>query len=149
MKPIHQSFFAALLFFVLALTGPVQAAEKLDIPLEKNAKVLLEVDSGDPAVWKKTVGMARQIMTILGMDNVQLEVMAWGQGVNMLMKNSPVADNVSSLSDYGITFMACGNTMKSLNISDRKLIDSVKVVYPGAIALILKRDHEGWTQIKM
>lgn len=149
MKSIHHPFFAALLFFMLALTGPAQAAEKLDIPLEKNAKVLLEVDSGDPAVWKKTVGMARQIMTVVGMDNVQLEVIAWGQGVNMLMKNSPVADNVSSLSDYGITFMACGNTMKSLKLSDKKLIDSVKVVYPGAIALILKRDHEGWTQIKM
>lgn len=149
MKTIHRPFFAALLFFVMALAGQAQAAEKLDIPLEKDAKVLLEVDSGSPEVWKKTVGMARQIMTVVGMDNVKLEVIAWGPGVNMLMKNSPVAENVSSLSDYGITFMACGNTMKSLKIPENKLIDSVKVVYPGAIALILKRNKEGWTQIKM
>lgn len=149
MNRILIPLFAALWLFALTLSGQAYAAGKVEVAIEKNAKVLLEVDSGDPATWKKTVGMARQIMNVVGMDNVQLEVIAWGQGVKMLMKDSPVADNVSSLSEYGITFMACGNTMKTLKLSDKLLNDSVKVVYPGAIALILKRDHEGWTQIKM
>ena len=149
MKMVHQRLLAIFLFFAMALVGQVQAAEKMDVPLEKNARVLLEVDSGNADVWKKTINMARQIMNVVGMDNVKVEVITWGQGVHMLMKNSPVAENVSSLSEYGITFMACGNTMKNLKLSDKDLIDSTTVVYPGAIALILKRDHEGWTQIKM
>jgi len=66
----------------------------------------------------------------------------------MLAKGSPVAEHVQSLSDYGVSFVACGNTMKALHMSPKDLIAGVKVV-PGAIGEIVKRDHEGWTQIKM
>ncbi|WP_413438805.1 DsrE family protein [Sulfuriferula sp. GW1] len=111
-------------------------------------KVLLEVNSADPVTWHNAVNNATQIMQVVGMDKAQVEVVAWGAGIKMLAKGSPVAEHVQSLSDYGVSFVACGNTMKALHMSPKDLIAGVKVV-PGAIGEIVKRDHEGWTQIKM
>lgn len=111
-------------------------------------KVLLEVDSANPASWNLAVNNAAQIMQIIGMDKAQVEVLAWGPGIKMLVKGSPVAEHVQSLAAYGITFNACGNTMKSLHLTPKDLVAGATVV-PGAIAEIVKRDHEGWTQIRM
>ncbi len=111
-------------------------------------KVLLEVNSADPATWNNAVSNATQIMQVVGMDKAQVEVVAWGAGIKMLAKGSPVAEHVQSLSAYGVSFVACGNTMKALHMSPKDLIAGVTVV-PGAIGEIVKRDHEGWTQIKM
>ncbi|MHB1245954.1 MAG: DsrE family protein [Sulfuriferula sp.] len=111
-------------------------------------KVLLEVDSANPASWNLAVNNAAQILQIIGMDKAQVEVLAWGPGIKMLVKGSPVAEHVQSLAAYGISFNACGNTMKSLHLTSKDLVDGATVV-PGAIAEIVKRDHEGWTQIRM
>jgi intracellular sulfur oxidation DsrE/DsrF family protein len=111
-------------------------------------KVLLEVNSANPASWKLAVSNAAQIMQLIGMDKAQVEVVAWGPGIKMLVKGSPVAEHIQSLAAYGITFNACGNTMKSLHLTSKDLVAGVTVV-PGAIAEIVKRDHEGWTQIRM
>lgn len=111
-------------------------------------KVLLEVNSANPASWNLAVNNAAQIMQVVGMDKAQIEVVAWGPGIKMLVKGSPVAEHIQSLSSYGITFTACGNTMKALHITPNDLVAGATVV-PGAIGEIVKRDHEGWTQIKM
>jgi len=111
-------------------------------------KVLLEVNSADPTTWNNAVNNATQIMQVVGMDKAQVEVVAWGPGIKMLVNGSPVAEHVQSLSNYGVSFVACGNTMKALHMSPKDLIAGVTVV-PGAIGEIVKRNHEGWTQIKM
>ncbi len=130
-------------------TAVAQTANTVSEPAKAGGfKVLLEVNSADPTTWNNAVSNATQIMQVVGMDKAKVEVVAWGAGIKMLLNGSPVAEHVQSLSTYGVTFAACGNTMKALHISPKDLTAGVTVV-PGAIAEIVKRDHEGWTQIKM
>lgn len=111
-------------------------------------KVLLEVNSQRPEIWQRTIGMINQISHIVGLNKAKVEVIAWGPGLKMLLKSSPVAMNIETQSMQGVEFAACHQTMMALHIPASELATGVTVV-PGAIAEIVKRDHEGWTQIKM
>lgn len=110
-------------------------------------RVLLEVNQNDLGTWKVTISNLATMEKVVGMDTAHAEVIAWGPGLKMLLKNSPVAKNIQSLSMYGIKFAACHQTMLAMHIDKSQLASGV-VVVPGAIGEIVKRHNEGWTEIK-
>ena len=110
-------------------------------------KVLLEVNSADPTTWNNAVSNATQIMQVVGMDKAQVEVVAWGAGIKMLAKGSPVAEHVQSLSAYGVSFVACGNTMKAQHLTVTDMDTHAKVV-PAGVIEIMNKEREGWAYIK-
>ena len=75
-------------------------------------------------------------------DDVHIVVTCFGPGLHVLGKKPgrPVSDEVkqrvSSLSQYGVEFHACGNTMKSLKWTQKDLYDFVTVTEVGAADLI-------------
>jgi intracellular sulfur oxidation DsrE/DsrF family protein len=110
-------------------------------------KVLLEVNQNNPGEWKTTINNLRTMEKVVGMSTAHAEVIAWGPGLKMLMKNSPYAKDIQSLSVYGIEFAACHQSMKAMHVSKADLAQGVTVV-PGAIAEMVKRHNTGWTEIK-
>ncbi len=146
-----QKFLSRVVFLSMAaaMAFQVKAADVPAAPAAKGPmKVLLEVDSSSPEVWHTTIATTNQIMHVVGMDNAKVEVVAWGPGIKFLLKKSPYASEIQSLASYGVEFSACGNTMKALHLTKANLAEGVTVV-PGAIGEIVKRDHEGWTEIRM
>jgi intracellular sulfur oxidation DsrE/DsrF family protein len=85
-------------------------------------------------------------------DDIELVVTTFGPGVHLLGKKpgrpiSPVhQDKVSSLADYGVSFHACGNTMKSLGWTEKDLLDVAKVVPIGAVDL-MELQEKGFSYI--
>jgi intracellular sulfur oxidation DsrE/DsrF family protein len=85
-------------------------------------------------------------------DNIEIAVVAFGPGIHILAKNPgrPVSEEVkqrvSSLSQYGIRFIACGNTMKALNWTEDDILPFAEVVEVGAAAL-LELQEEGYSYI--
>lgn len=110
-------------------------------------QVLLEVNQNQHPVWAITINNLRTMEKVVGMNTAHAEVIAWGPGIKFLLKNSPYAHDIQSLSMYGIEFAACHQTMKAMHIKKSQLAKGVTVV-PGAIAEIIKRHHQGWTEIK-
>ncbi len=110
-------------------------------------RVLLEVNQNNPKEWKLAIANLATMEKVVGMDTAHAEVIAWGPGLKMLMKHSPVAKDIKSLSMYGVQFSACGQTMKHMHVTKSQLTDGVTVV-PGAMAEIVKRHAQGWAEIK-
>lgn len=110
-------------------------------------RVLLEVNQNNPREWKLAIANLATMEKVVGMDTAHAEVIAWGPGLKMLMKHSPVAKDIKSLSMYGVQFSACGQTMKHMHVTKSQLTDGVTVV-PGAMAEIVKRHAQGWAEIK-
>lgn len=110
-------------------------------------KVLLEVNQNNHAEWAITINNLRTMEKVVGMNTAHAEVIAWGPGLKFLLKNSPYAQDIQSLSMYGVKFAACHQTMKAMHITKAQLASGVTVV-PGAIAEIVKRHNAGWTEIK-
>ena len=85
-------------------------------------------------------------------DNINIVVTAIGPGLHILAKKPkrPVSEEtkerVSSLALYGVEFHACGNTMKSLEWTEKDMLDFVKVVEVGA-ADLLELQEQGYAYI--
>ena len=74
-------------------------------------KLVIQVSTDDPRTQKIALNNAVNLQKHYGMDNIQIEIVAYGPGLGMLTQNSPEASRISSLALQDITFSACGNTM--------------------------------------
>jgi intracellular sulfur oxidation DsrE/DsrF family protein len=85
-------------------------------------------------------------------DDIHIVVTCIGPGLHILAKNPgrPVSEEtkqrVSSLSQYGVEFHACGNTMKSLKWTKKDLYDFAEVVEVGAADLV-ELQEKGYSYI--
>ena len=79
-------------------------------------------------------------------DDIELVVTAFGQGIHLLGErpgrgiSRQQQQRARSLNDYGVSFHACGNTMKSLGWTDKDLLDFAEVVPIGADDIMLLQE---------
>ncbi len=75
-------------------------------------------------------------------DNIKIVVTAIGPGIHILLKeprrpvSKTIREKVASLAAYGVEFHACGNTLKSLNLTEKDLLPFAKLVEVGASDLM-------------
>ena len=85
-------------------------------------------------------------------DNVEVVVAVFGPGLHLLLKEPqrPVPElyqeRVKSLTAYGVSFHACGNTMKSLKVEEKDLLEVAKPV-PIGVDDIMQLQMKGFTYI--
>lgn len=85
-------------------------------------------------------------------DNVDIVVVAFGPGIHILAKKPErpvsklVSQRVSSLSQYGVKFHACGNTMKTLGWKDEDMLPFAEVVEVGA-ADLMELQEQGYAYL--
>lgn len=135
----------------LAVRGPGYQETELSEPkpnLAEPRKVVLQLSSGDPDTINNVLYNVVNIQDFYGMDQVRIAVVAYGAGMEALYaETSPVRDRITSLQQYGIEFVACGNTMESTGHEPSDLIDGVTWVQAG-IPEIIERKLDGWTAIR-
>jgi len=113
-------------------------------------KLVIQVSSAEPVVQKIALNNAVNVQKALGMDNVDVEVVAYGPGLSMMTKKSTQPQRVTSLAMQDITFSACGNTMAKVEKKQGKmpiLLDGVKVV-PAGVLRIMELQQQGYAYIR-
>jgi intracellular sulfur oxidation DsrE/DsrF family protein len=81
-------------------------------------------------------------------ENVEMRIVAYSHGIRaVLSKEKAIAVRVDALMQYGVVFVACGNTMRTKKIKESELIDGTEVVTAGIVEMI-ERVKSGWTYIK-
>jgi intracellular sulfur oxidation DsrE/DsrF family protein len=135
--------FAALLFAVSAVLLPAQShAQKSD-----RQRVVFQVSDNDPAKWNLALNNARNVQADLGKDNVDVEIVAYGPGLNMLKADSKVAPRLAQALDGSIGLMACENTMRNTKTTRTDMYAGISYVDAGVVH-IMKRQREGWNYIR-
>lgn len=132
------------LSFLFGAAGTVVAEE------EKQHRLVIQVSSNDPVTQKIALNNAVNLQKLYGMDNVNIEIVAYGPGLGLLTTKSKEADRVKSLAMQNITFSACGNTMKKVEKKSGKkpqLVDGVGVVNAG-VARILALQEDGYAYLR-
>lgn len=110
-------------------------------------KILLQVSDGDPHSFEGAMSNAYNLQKFYGVDNVQLAILTFGPGVrNLLTESATAPDRISSLQDYGVQFIACGNTLDTIGKSEADLVAGVTVVSTG-IAELVERSLRGWSVV--
>ena len=132
---------------VLLILGPTQsifAANSI------KHKVVIQVSTDDPRIQKIALSNAVNVQKLLGMDNVIVEIVAYGPGLGMLTTKSKQAIRVKSLALQNITFSACENTMAIIEKKTGKkpaLTEGVTKVKAG-VARIKELQEQGYSYIR-
>jgi len=132
-----------LLLVLLTVSSLAQAG---DI---KN-KLVIQVSTDDPRTQKIALNNAANLQKLYGMDNVVIEIVAYGPGLGLLTEKSGQASRVTSLALQDIHFSACGNTMQKVSKKTGempKLLEGVDQVTAG-VARIMELQQQGYAYIR-
>lgn len=137
--------FVSAVLFLIGLTGLVTMAQAAD--KTSKSSVVIQISENNPAIWNLALNNAENIQEALGKDNVNVEIVAYGPGINMLKFDSETAPRIKKASANGVALLACGTTMRKQKLTEKDLESSVKVVSAGVIE-IMNKEREGWAYIK-
>jgi uncharacterized protein len=142
MKHINviTSVFALLLSF--ASLNVVAA----DAPVVRE-KVVMQVSDADPAKWNLALNNVKNVQQMLGADNVDVEIVAYGPGIGMLKMDSMVAGRIEEAKNANVRIVACENTMKGMKLTKDDMLPNTSYVPAGVVELI-KKQHEGYAYIR-
>jgi len=137
----------------LAVLSGSTRAEPIDRDLFDDPvhKLVYQFNKADPDYMEHVLFSVGAMLRKYG-DEVHLVVTAIGPGLHILGKNPsrPIPDiirqRVSSLAEYGVSFHACGNTMKALGWDKEDMLEFAKIVEIGADDLMLLQE-QGYSYI--
>jgi intracellular sulfur oxidation DsrE/DsrF family protein len=109
--------------------------------------LVLQVSDNDPGKWNLALNNAENVQEAFGKDNVDVEIVAYGPGLNMLKADSKVAARLSKALDDNVALLACATTMRKTKVTQADLAGGTKVV-PGGIVHIMQRQKEGWNYVR-
>lgn len=130
-------------FMLFTVLGAAQAEDKIH-------KVVIQVSTDDPRTQKIALNNAVNLQKHYGLDNVVVEIVAYGPGLGLLTDKSKQADRVKSLAVQNITFSACNNTMKKMSKKTGKLptlLEGVRTV-PAGVSRLMEAQEEGYAYIR-
>jgi len=110
-------------------------------------RVVFQVSDNDPAKWNLALNNARNVQQDLGKGNVEIEIVAYGPGLNMLKAESKVADRLAGALDASVSLVACENTMTNTKVRKDDMYGGISYVQAG-VTHIMKRQREGWAYIR-
>lgn len=137
------------LFFTLILFVHAEVEFVKPLPsFDHQRKILFSIVDGDEKSIHHVLGTANNVLKFYGPENVQMRIVAYSQGIRTLLKkNKDMASRVDTLMQYDVSFVACGNTMRTLKIKKEDLLEDVEVVTAGVVEII-ERVKGGWIYVR-
>jgi intracellular sulfur oxidation DsrE/DsrF family protein len=131
--------FALFLAFALPFGAQAQQAAK--------HKVIFQVSDADPTKWNLALNNARNVQTELGKENVLIEIVAYGPGLDMLKADSKVEARLAQALTDNVGLLACENTMVNTKTTKADMYSGISYVTAG-VTHLMKRQSEGWAYIR-
>ncbi|MCF6305204.1 MAG: DsrE family protein [Rhodobacteraceae bacterium] len=139
----------AAIAVVFMFAAPVFAQEQVV------HQIAFHIDENDPKLMNMTLNNVKNVTAYFESigEAVEIQVVAYGPGLHMLRADtSPVASRIAALSleIEGLTFAACGNTMRKMAEGSGQpveLLDEAVVVTSGVVQLVLLQEA-GWSYIR-
>ena len=132
-------------FLLLAGTGLFAGAARAAPKAKQH--LVIQVSDADPGKWQLALNNARNVQAELGKDNVEIEIVAYGPGLDMLKAESKVAGGLAAALDASVGLIACENTMQNRHVSRDDMYAGIRYVSAG-VTHIMKRQGEGWAYIR-
>lgn len=133
-----------ILAFCLLGFGTTAMAQNTATPIHK---VVIQLNSADTAAWGGVIGNIKNLSKIWP-TNLSVEVVVHGKALDFLVAaKSHLVSDIEQLTQKGVVFNACENTMGKYGITKQMLIPSVTTVPSGVGEVILKQE-QGWSYLR-
>ena len=111
-------------------------------------KVVFELNTPAPNGWDQIFHNFDNILTVFGVDGLQVEAVFFGKGLSMLLKkNAEYAQRLKEASDKGVILAACQNSMRAAKVTTEDLFPFAAQVDSG-VAELVRKQEAGWSYIK-
>lgn len=139
------------IFLVLCIFGFAFSETKFSEPkpsFENPRKVVYSLHTGDIDTVNHTIGSMYNILKEYPAESLKIVVVAYGKGLRSLKKdaNKQTLARISSLMEYDVEFIACKNTMETMNWKESDFIDGVSFTQAGIVEVI-ERQVDGYVGI--
>ena len=115
--------------------------------IDNPRKFVFPISEGTDAAINHVLSSANNVMKFYGPEKCEVCIVCYSKGIKALQKNRSFSKRVKSLMTYDVEFIACGNTMRTLRIKKKNLLDGVEIVTAGIVELI-ERQLRGWIYIR-
>jgi intracellular sulfur oxidation DsrE/DsrF family protein len=120
---------------VLAQTAPARS------------RLVIQMSDNDQAKWNLALNNAKNVQEDLGAANVDIEIVAYGPGINMIKLESPVGGRIADAMKAGVKVIACENTMHGQKLTKDDMAPNISYV-PAGVTEIMKKQGEGWAYVR-
>lgn len=111
-------------------------------------RIVMQLSGNDTLLWKGLMNNLKNLKAGWG-DNVEIEVVTHGPGIQMLMKaNTTQQEKIAHFKKMGVVFVVCENTMREKNVTKDQLIPEAGTVKMGVGEVVMKQE-QGWSYIKV
>jgi hypothetical protein len=112
----------------------------------KKYRVVIQVSTPDPRSWAQALNYTENLQEELGKDNVDIELVALGQGLGILKLDSPHATRVADAMKRSVTINACEVSMRRQKLTKDDMLSDIGYV-PAGLVEIINRQRQGWNYI--
>jgi hypothetical protein len=132
---------ACLFSFTLAETELAEPKPAIDNPRQ----LVFGIPSGDTKEINRILSTVNNVMKFYRPENTEVVIVAYGQGLKSLLKNGDtnIRKRIEALMTYDVEFIACGNTMRTLHIEKKDLLDDIGFATAGVVEII-ERQLQGY-----
>lgn len=139
---IHAGVAAAGTTFLIAA-----GAQGMGATGQKRHKIVIQVSDNDPAKWNLALNNAKNLQDDVGAANVDIEMVVYGPGINMLKLESPIGSRVADAMKANVKVVACENTLRAQKLNREDMLPAISYV-PAGVTEIMKKQGEGWAYLR-
>jgi len=110
-------------------------------------KLVVQVSDGDPKKWNLALNNIKNVQDALGKDKVDVALVVYGPGIDMLKLESAAGNRVNDAVASGVKVVACENTMDAQKLTKADMLKSISYVPAGVIEL-MRRQQQGYAYIR-
>jgi hypothetical protein len=140
----------------LVLCGFAAVAAAAEFPEDDpkpfaEARVILQLSDADERKHNLVLDVANNLIKHYGgPDMIDIEIIAFAQGIGLLFADGPHSERVDSLAVSGVRFVACMNTVDTLErvTGRRPVLTEHAIPVQTGVAHIVQRTGEGFTLVR-
>ena len=111
-------------------------------------KVIFQVTDNDVAKWTLTLNNVRNLQNAVGgADLADIEVIAYGPGIQLLKADSPLASRVTEAVGSKVKVVACENTMANNQLTHADMLPDIGYV-PAGVVEVMRKQQAGYAYIR-
>jgi intracellular sulfur oxidation DsrE/DsrF family protein len=117
---------------------------------DQEKKFVLQISDGGADKQTLVLNVANNLQTHYGVDKVKVEIVAFGPGLRLLFKDNTNTNRIASLSQTGVQFSACQNTLKGMTkqLGHAPELNKMSVPVVAGVARIAELSEQGYLLIR-
>jgi len=138
------------LLLLVAITASFQMQAGEDDKPFAEERIVLQISDSDPSKQTTVLNVAKNLIKYYGPDKVDIEIVAFSQGLRLLFDDNVNHGRIDGLAVSGVKFAACKNTIAGMTkkLGHEPELHSSAVPVSSGVVRIIELQNQGFKLIK-